>query len=101
MPDVEQALVRYSREVEMPQYVRHQCLGFDLGEIDADADARASAERDQRIGRAAIFLTRRCETVGVECFGIGETGRQTGALPPIQDAPAFRRELRSRRTQRT
>src|SRR5262245_14365565 len=52
--------------------MRRQGLDLDIREVDADTDARAAAERHQRVGRTPVLLARRRKSVQVEDLRVGK-----------------------------
>jgi hypothetical protein len=47
-------------------------LDLDLGEVDADADARPATEADERVWRLLLLLARRGEAIQVETGWVRE-----------------------------
>ena len=85
-------------EVVARQDVGDQGLDLDVGEVLADADAGAAAERDQRIRRLLVLFAWRGEAVGIEAVGVVEDGGQAVAGGEGQAYLRARRYGDSRRT---
>src|SRR6185437_4599981 len=63
------------RQLELAQDVGRDGLDLDVGKVDADAEARAAAEGDERVRRLAVLLAGRLEADGVEFVRVGEVLR--------------------------
>ena len=59
--------------------MRSQQLDFDGGEVNADAQARATTKGDQRIGRSFILLPWWGKAIGVEYLRVVKDSGQVMA----------------------
>ena len=68
-----------------------QQLDFDGGEVNADAQARATTESDQRIGRSFVLLTWWGKAIGVEDLRVV---KDSGQVMAGSQSQAHRRAYR-------